>query len=392
MRHHFLGLFIFTLLFSVIMSNPLINYAETKNNIDLEDGEYDVEFQLLTEEDKISEIKLNNENMAKIMMENQGNVVRISLDSEQVSGIEIQKDQRGTFEDDNFESLEIKKNPSEESENLRDVSFEVETLNEQLNAKIHIKEPEQEVEVHHVKFSFKTPEKVKDDSDDGEKESDNDQEDEIDDEKEPDNDEEDKIDDEKESDNIEEDEVDDEKESDKDNKVEDSKGSDDGKSEEPNKEDDLNNKKKDEKESSKKQKKAKGKYRNGSYKLPFKVLKEDEDDISTTEQYIKNPAKVIIKDDVYKVRMTITDSSWWRYLKVQSKKSGKYKDVRIIKEDKKKNTTLIEFTVEDIDEIMNAKVHLVIKEINYDHKYNIRFKFETSNLPLNPNYQEKDYK
>ena len=390
MRHHFLGLFIFTLLFSVIMSNPLINYAETKNNIDLEDGEYDVEFQLLTEEDKISEIKLNNENMAKIMMENQGNVVRISLDSEQVSGIEIQKDQRGTFEDDNFESLEIKKTPSEESENLRDVSFEVETLNEQLNAKIYIKEPEQEVDVHHVKFSFKTPEKIKDDSDDGEKESDNDQEDEIDDEKEPDNDEEDKIDDEKESDKIEEDEVDDEKESDKDNKVEDSKGSDDGKSEEPNKEDDLNNKKKDEKESSKKQKKAKGKYRNGSYKLPFKVLKEDEDDISTTEQYIKNPAKVIIKDDVYKVRMTITDSSWWRYLKVQSKKSGKYKDVRIIKEDKKKNTTLIEFTVEDIDEIMNAKVHLVIKEINYDHKYNIRFKFETSNLPLNPNYQEKD--
>src|SRR5699024_8343048 len=290
----------------------------------------------------------------------------------------------------NFESLEIKKTPSEESENLRDVSFEVETLNEQLNAKIHIKEPEQEVEVHHVKFSFKTPEKIKDDSDDGEKESDNDQEDEIDDEKEPDNDEEDKIDDEKESDNIEEDEVDDEKESDKDNKVEDSKGSDDGKSEEPNKEDDLNNKKKDEKESSKKQKKAKGKYRNGSYKLPFKVLKEDEDDISTTEQYIKNPAKVIIKDDVYKVRMTITDSSWWRYVKVQSKKSGKYKDVRIIKEDKKKNTTLIEFTVEDIDEIMNDKVHLVIKEINYDHKYNIRFKFETSNLPINPNYQEKD--
>src|SRR5699024_6419174 len=203
--------------------------------------------------------------------------------SEQVSGIEIQKDQRGTFEDDNFESLEIKKTPSEESENLRDVSFEVETLNEQLNAKIYIKEPEQEVDVHHVKFSFKTPEKIKDDSDDGEKESDNDQEDEIDDEKEPDNDEEDKIDDEKESD-----------------KIEDSKGSDDGKSEEPNKEDDLNNKKKDEKESSKKQKKAKGKYRNGSYKLPFKVLKEDEDDISTTEQYIKNPAKVIIKDDVYK--------------------------------------------------------------------------------------------
>src|SRR5699024_1192545 len=208
MRHHFLGLFIFTLLFSVIMSNPLINYAETKNNIDLEDGEYDVEFQLLTEEDKISEIKLNNENMAKITMENQGNVVRISLDSEQVSGIEIQKDQRGTFEDDNFESLEIKKASSDESENLRYVYSEVETLNE----KIYIKEPEQEVDVHHVKFSFKTPEKIKDDSDDGEKESDNDQEDEIDDEKEPDNDEEDKIDDEKESDKIEEDEVDDEKE------------------------------------------------------------------------------------------------------------------------------------------------------------------------------------
>lgn len=378
MRHHFLGLFIFTLLFSVIMSNPLINYAETKNNIDLEDGEYDVEFQLLTEEDKISEIKLNNENMAKLMVENQGNVVRISLDSEQVSGIEIQKDQSGTFEDDNFDSLEIKERPSEESENLRDVSFEVETLNEQLNAKIHIKKPEQEVEVHHVKFRFKTPEKVEHDSDDDEKESDNGEEDEID--------------DEKESDNSEKDEVDDEKEPDKDDEVEDDKDSDADKSEEPKKEDDLDNKKKDEKESSKKEKKTKGKYKDGSYKLPFKVLKEDEDDISTTEQYIKNPAKVIIKGDVYKVRMTLTDGSWWKYLKVQSKQSRKFKNVRIIKEDKKKNTKLVEFTVEDIDEIMKAKVHLVIKEIDYDHKYNIRFKFETSHLPLNPNYQEKNKK
>src|SRR5699024_2879866 len=163
----------------------------------------------------------------------------------------------------------------------------------QLNAKIHIKKPEQEVEVHHVKFSFKTPEKVEHDSDDDEKESDNGEEDEID--------------DEKESDNSEKDEVDDEEEPDKDDEVEDDKDSDDDKYEEQKKEDDLDNKKKDEKESSKKEKKTKGKYKDGSYKLPFKVLKEDKDDISTTEQYIKNPAKVIIKGDVYKVRMTLTD-------------------------------------------------------------------------------------
>src|SRR5699024_9521650 len=80
------------------------------------------------------------------------------------------------------------------------------------------------------------------------------------------------------------------------------------------------------------------------------------------------------------------------YLKVQSKQSGKFKNVRTIKEDKKKNTKLVEFTVEDIDEIMKAKVHLIIKEIDYDHKYNIRFKFETSHLPLNPDYQEKNKK
>src|SRR5699024_7589778 len=99
-----------------------------------------------------------------------------------------------------------------------------------------------------------------------------------------------------------------------------------------------------------------------------------------------------IKGDVYKVRMTLTDGSWWKYLKVQSKQSGKFKNVRTIKKDKKKNTKLVEFTVEDIDEIMKAKVHLIIKEIDYDHKYNIRFKFETSHLPLNPDYKEKNKK
>src|SRR5699024_119287 len=117
------------------------------------------------------------------------------------------------------------------------------------------------------------------------------------------NSEEEKIDNERETDNSEKDEVDDEKEADKDNEVEYDKDSDVDKSEEPKKEDDLDNKKKDEKESSKKEKKTKGKYKDGSYKLPFKVLKEDKDDISTTEQYIKNPAKVIIKGDVYKVQI-----------------------------------------------------------------------------------------
>src|SRR5699024_1328468 len=112
-------------------------------------------------------------------------------------------------------------------------------------------------------------------------------------------------------------------------------------------------------------------------------------DISTTEQYIKNPAKVIIKGDVYKVRMTLTDGSWWKYLKVQSKQSGRFKNVRTIKKDKKKNTKLVECTVEDIDEIMKAKVHLIIKEIDYAHKYDIRFKCETSHLPFNADYREK---
>src|SRR5699024_11384447 len=124
-------------------------------------------------------------------------------------------------------------------------------------------------------------------------------------------------------------------------------------------------------------------------KLSFKVIKKDKYNKSTTEQNIKNPNKIIIKGDVYKVRMTLTDGSWLKYLKVQSKQSGKFKNVRTIKKDKKKNTKLVEFTVEDIDEIMKAKVHLIIKEIDYDHKYNIRFKFETSHLPLNHYYQEK---
>ncbi len=359
MKRLTLKLLILTLLLSSVTSFPTINFAENNNNSSLKDGEYNVKFELLTEDDESSEQKLNEENIAILIVKDNENKVHISLTNEQVLDIEIQEDQQGVFEDDDFEFIEIEEEKNDnDSEKNRTIKFIVKNLTETINTKIHVKDKDNESQTYHMKISFKKPELIEDDEDDNSE----------------DNSEEDSKDDNKDKgENSDEDEIDD-------SKVDES---------ETTKDDESNQDTNDKQQSSKKEK---GKYKDGTYPLPFEVWKDDEDEVSTTEQYIKNPAKLIVKDEVYKVRMTLTDASWWQYLKVESNKPKKYKNVRLIKEDKKKNTKLVEFTVKDLDKTLNAKVHLLVKEINYNHKYKIRFNFDTSKLPLNPDYKIKESK
>src|SRR5690625_134913 len=80
----------------------------------------------------------------------------------------------------------------------------------------------------------------------------------------------------------------------------------------------------------------------------------------------------------------LKNSSWWQYFKVAS--GNEFIDVTEVSKDEANDTKVVQFEVDDIDAILDAKVHIIVTGIpglDYDNKYDIRFNFDTSDIPLN---------
>ena len=121
---------------------------------------------------------------------------------------------------------------------------------------------------------------------------------------------------------------------------------------------------------------AASKYADGEHSLPFTVLKDSSNEQSVTNDYMNTPAKLVVKDGKNFVQVSLKNSSWWQYFKVQS--GGSFVDVTVLSEGN--DTQLVQFEVQDLDQLLNAKVHIIVPDINYDNKYDIRFKFNTANV------------
>ena len=121
---------------------------------------------------------------------------------------------------------------------------------------------------------------------------------------------------------------------------------------------------------------AASKYAEGEHSLPFTVLKDSGNEQSVTNDYMNTPAKLVVKDGKNFVQVSLKNSSWWQYFKVQS--GGSFVDVTVLSEGN--DTQLVQFEVQDLDQLLNAKVHIIVPDINYDNKYDIRFKFNTANV------------
>lgn len=124
-------------------------------------------------------------------------------------------------------------------------------------------------------------------------------------------------------------------------------------------------------------------YADGEYTLPFEILESNSDKTSAAEGYTEKPAKLIVKNGKYTVQMTITNSSYWQYFKVQS--GDDFVDVKVVEElEGQDERRVVEFEVEDLNQFLNAKIHIFVPLINYEGKYDIRIKFDTSQLPVAP--------
>ncbi len=122
-------------------------------------------------------------------------------------------------------------------------------------------------------------------------------------------------------------------------------------------------------------------YADGEYTVPFSVLKDTGSEPSATAEYVVSPAKLIVQNGKMHVVMTLNNSSWWQYFKVNSA------DVQVLSEDTVNDKRVVKFEVKDVDQLVSAKIHVIVTGIpgfSYDNKYDIRFKFNSKSIPLAP--------
>ena len=84
----------------------------------------------------------------------------------------------------------------------------------------------------------------------------------------------------------------------------------------------------------------------------------------------------------------IKNSSW--ITKFETDKAGQLVETNVISEDKEKDTRVVEFDVEDVEKILNAKVKVDIDFLNYHHEYDVRIAFDQNSItPIHVENQMK---
>ncbi|WP_417852568.1 NEAT domain-containing protein, partial [Bacillus wiedmannii] len=116
----------------------------------------------------------------------------------------------------------------------------------------------------------------------------------------------------------------------------------------------------------------------GEYSIGFKVLKDTSDEESMMNQYSVSPGTLKVKDGKKKVSFTLEHSSW--ITKFETEKSGQFVATNVISEDKEKDTRVVEFEVDDVEKVLNAKVKVDIDFLSYHHDYDVRIAFDQNSI------------
>src|SRR5690625_4088119 len=128
-------------------------------------------------------------------------------------------------------------------------------------------------------------------------------------------------------------------------------------------------------------------YEDGEYDIPFEVLQEDSDDISSAGGNIVSPGALTIVDGKYEVTVTMTETNYFKDFLIETEQLGSFEDkdfaeVETVSVDEEKDERVVKFMVQDLDEILNAKVgiHTPMGEMNH----NIRLSFDTREIDVLP--------
>lgn len=114
-------------------------------------------------------------------------------------------------------------------------------------------------------------------------------------------------------------------------------------------------------------------YKDGEYSVPVVVYKSGSNERSVTNDYIVTPAKLVVKNGNNTIQLTQKNASWWKSFSVNT---GLISTVS-----EGNDTRVVQFPVSDLTKEVNASLHIVVPDINYDNKYQVRFKFDASSVP-----------
>lgn len=118
-----------------------------------------------------------------------------------------------------------------------------------------------------------------------------------------------------------------------------------------------------------------------AYELPFEVMQQDADKVSTAGDFVKSPLTVKIEDGKAFAYVTLLQSQYWQSLKVQDGKD--FVDTTVVSEDK--DSRVVKFELKDYKKPVNVKAHIIVTGIPgmppYDHVYDLRFVIDSSNVP-----------
>ncbi|MBD2845070.1 heme uptake protein IsdC [Paenibacillus sp. IB182496] len=123
---------------------------------------------------------------------------------------------------------------------------------------------------------------------------------------------------------------------------------------------------------------AEGGIADGTYAVDYLVLKAENDSVSMANDYWEKPAMVVVEGGAATVRLTINHSAWVTAFKVPG--GSGFLDTQVIEANEADDTRLVEFKVEDLTRPLEAKIHVTVSDIDYDHDYTIRMAFDTEEL------------
>ncbi|NQX59829.1 heme uptake protein IsdC [Paenibacillus qinlingensis] len=118
----------------------------------------------------------------------------------------------------------------------------------------------------------------------------------------------------------------------------------------------------------------------GTYSIDYVITKAENDSASMANDYFEKPAILKVKNGEITAQIQMNHSKWITVFKTA--KGTDFPSAEVIKSNQVEDTRVVQFAIEDISKPLLSKIHVTVKDIDYDHDYTIRFLFDTNTLKL----------
>ncbi|MBE2158028.1 NEAT domain-containing protein [Staphylococcus argenteus] len=112
-----------------------------------------------------------------------------------------------------------------------------------------------------------------------------------------------------------------------------------------------------------------------SQPINFQVQKDGSSEKSHMDDYMQHPGKVIKQNNKYYFQAVLNNASFWKEYKFYNANNQELATT-VVNDDKKADTRTINVAVQPGYKSLTTKVHIVVPQINYNHRYTTHLEFE----------------